>query len=219
MALFAGARFSGQSVARIQALRLSSVFALVLVAGLAPRLARADEARASGPTGDAPKADGSSASARPTRPPLTASLAWARAEGAEECIAAPTLAKEIEARLKREVFVSPATAEVTVEGSVAPLAAPQRGYRASFRVLDRTGAVLGSRQVETHEASCRTLDERAILIASILIDDAEHVRAAEGPPAPVGPLDAAADLGPGEATGRGAARAAPRRRARTRSWS
>ena len=113
---------------------------------------------------------------------LTASLAWARADGAEDCIAAPQLAKDIEARVGREVFVSPAVAEVTVEGSVAALPAPKKGFRASFRVLDKTGAVLGSRQVESHEASCRSLDERAALIASILIDDAERVRHAESPP-------------------------------------
>jgi hypothetical protein len=78
-------------------------------------------------------------------------------------------------------------AEVTVEGSVAALPSPQKGFRASFRVLDKTGAVLGSRQVESREASCRTLDDRAALIASILIDDAERVRHAEAPPQPPPP--------------------------------
>ncbi len=149
---------------------------LVLVLLFAPRvvLAQAPAAKGAGPS-------------------LTASLAWARADGAEECIAAPQLAKDIEARLGREVFVSPAVAEVTVEGSVAALVPPQKGFRASFRVLDKSGAVLGSRQVESHEASCRALDDRASLIASILIDDAERVRHPEPPPlappsAPIPPV-------------------------------
>ena len=107
---------------------------------------------------------------------VSASLAWARADGAESCISAPELARAIEARLGYAVFGSPATAEVTLEGSVAP-SSPAPGFRASFRVLDAKGAVTGSRQVEIHEAGCRALDDRAALIASLLVDDAAQAQA------------------------------------------
>jgi hypothetical protein len=115
---------------------------------------------------------------------VSASLAWARADGAESCIAAPELARAIESRLGYSVFGSPASADVTVEGSVAPLG-KGAGFRASFRVLDAKGEVLGSRQVETHEASCRSMDERAALVGSILVDDVEQAKKrVEPPPAP-----------------------------------
>jgi len=75
---------------------------------------------------------------------------------------------------------------VTLEGSIAPLGT---GYRASFRILDKDGAVVGSRQVEGHEASCRSLDDRAVLVASILVDDAarEKKRVSPPPPPPLPP--------------------------------
>lgn len=115
---------------------------------------------------------------------VSASLAWARADGAEACIAAPELARAIEGRLGYAVFGSPASADVTVEGSVAPLG-KGAGFRASFRVLDAKGEVLGSRQVETHEASCRSMDERAALVGSILVDDVEQAKKrAEPSPSP-----------------------------------
>ncbi len=118
---------------------------------------------------------------------VSASLAWARADGAEACIAAPELARAIESRLGYAVFGSPASADVTVEGSVAPLG-KGAGFRASFRVLDAKGEVLGSRQVEIHEASCRSMDERAALVGSILVDDVEQAKKRVEPsPAPTTP--------------------------------
>lgn len=125
----------------------------------------------------------SSSSAFAQEKHVSASLAWARADGAESCIAAPELARAIESRLGYSVFGSPASADVTVEGSVAPLG-KGAGFRASFRVLDAKGEVLGSRQVETHEASCRSMDERAALVGSILVDDVEQAKKRAEPPLP-----------------------------------
>lgn len=155
--------------------------------------------------------------------PIRASLAWARADGAESCIAAPELARAIEARLGYAVFGSPTSADVTLEGSIAP-AAPGPGYRASFRVLDAKGAVLGERKVEGADPSCRALDDRAVLVASILVDDAarEKKLAASAPatvsasataPLPSGSASAAPSVVPSSAPVAPSASATPPREA------
>jgi hypothetical protein len=109
----------------------------------------------------------------------TSSLAWVRLDGADGCIAAPTLARAVEERLRRKVFVSAADADITVEGSIGR--AQPSGYRASIKVTGRDGAVLGTREVETRSNKCDAIDEKLALIVSVLIDpDADQ----NAPPPP-----------------------------------
>src|SRR5512141_850146 len=77
----------------------------------------------------------------------TSSLAWVRLEGAESCVAGSTLARSVEERLRRKVFVSASDADISVEGSIGP--SPKSGFRAVLRVTARDGTILGTREVET----------------------------------------------------------------------
>jgi hypothetical protein len=88
------------------------------------------------------------------------------------------------------VFVPPADAEISVEGTIA-YRADTRRFKATFRVADHDGAVLGVRDVEETVASCDKLDERLAFVLSILIDP----EAALGAPAPM-PVAAAAEPAP-----------------------
>ncbi len=98
----------------------------------------------------------------------TSSLAWVRLEGAESCTAGSALARSVEERLKRKVFVSASDADISVEGSIGP--APKSGFRAVLRVTARDGSILGTRDVETRQAQCDAIDEKLSLIVSVLID-------------------------------------------------
>ncbi len=112
----------------------------------------------------------------------TSSLAWVRLEGAETCIGANALARAVEERLGRAVFVSASQADLTVEGAIGP--ATTSGFRASIRVSDHDGVVIGSREVETLESSCNALDGKLALVVSLLIDpDGAPAPAPVAPPA------------------------------------
>src|SRR3954449_1410826 len=77
----------------------------------------------------------------------TSSLAWVRLDGAESCIAGSALARSVEERLRRKVFVSASDADISVEGSIGPAA--KGGFRAVLRVTAKDGTILGTREVET----------------------------------------------------------------------
>jgi hypothetical protein len=113
----------------------------------------------------------SSASADPAG--RTSSFSWVRLEGAESCIGTQELARAVEARLARKVFVSAAEADVSVEGHVSPSAAPAR-WRAVITIRDARGELLGTREIDSAEAECSALDEPLAFVVSVLIDpDAE----------------------------------------------
>ncbi|HSO39071.1 MAG TPA: hypothetical protein VLT33_41375, partial [Labilithrix sp.] len=114
----------------------------------------------------------------------TSSLAWVRLEGAESCIAGSALARSVEERLRRKVFVSASDADISVEGSIGP--APKSGFRAVLRVTARDGTVLGTRDVETRSTHCDAIDEKLSLIVSVLIDP-DGGAAEEPAPAPLAP--------------------------------
>src|SRR5207244_12316805 len=87
----------------------------------------------------------------------TSALSWVRQPGTEECMGAPALAAAVEVRLRRRVFVPPTDAEVSVEGTIALV---KKGtYKATFRVADRQGKVLGTRDFEKNAPSCSALDD------------------------------------------------------------
>jgi uncharacterized protein YbjT (DUF2867 family) len=75
--------------------------------------------------------------------PRTSSLSWERLPGAESCIATQDLARAVERRLRREVFVSAARADISVEGRVERTSASS-GWRALVETRSPTGALLGT---------------------------------------------------------------------------
>lgn len=97
----------------------------------------------------------------------TYALSWSRSDGARECITAGALAKAVEARLGRSVFVSPAAAEFTLEARIE--GAPSR-WSASITVQDREGHRIGQRELTSAESDCRALDPSLSLMLALAID-------------------------------------------------
>src|SRR5205085_2531060 len=116
----------------------------------------------------------------------TSSLAWVRAEGADGCIGGRDLADAVERILGRRVFVSASAAEVAVEGHVDRAAS---GWKATLRISGDHGAVLGSRELESHTPDCREMDRALAFVIAVMIDP----DAADRPPSPI-PAPAPTDL-------------------------
>ncbi len=102
--------------------------------------------------------------------PRSSSLSWVRLDGAESCLAAPDLARAVEARLGRTVFVTPATADLAVEGRVEPLGAGAVGWRAVLKLTDAAGKPLGDRTVESHAAACDELGRTVAVTLALMIE-------------------------------------------------
>ena len=123
--------------------------------------------------------------------PRTGSLAWIRGEGAASCATSRELARGIEARIGRSVFVSPTNAELVIEGHIDH---KSTGFKVHFEALDAAGQSLGVRDIESDDDNCAAFTESITLVASLLIDPEAVLRtqAAEAPapqpsppPAPV----------------------------------
>ena len=115
----------------------------------------------------------------------TSSLSWVRLAGSESCIAAAELGTRVEAHLGRTVFSSPSTANVSIEGHVE-----RRGKRfvAMLGGSGRDGTPIGTRQLDSEGADCRSLDVALILVIALMIDpDAVAAAAATAPAAPTPP--------------------------------
>lgn len=134
----------------------SSPLALALVALASCAVALAAPARtARAATPDDPK----------TR---TSSLSWVRLPGAESCVATQTLARAVEERLGRAVFVSAAQADVSVEGRIEP--ARKGGWRAVVTLRDAKGALLGTREIARADKGCEAMNEPLALVIAVMID-------------------------------------------------
>jgi hypothetical protein len=119
--------------------------------------------------------------------PRTSSLSWTRLPGAEQCIPTKALASAVEHRLGRAVFVSAAQGDVSVEGRVQP--DPQSGrFSALLTVTSADGNILGTRELRSEAASCRSLDDELALVIALLIDPEAALR----PPPPASQPAAAA---------------------------
>lgn len=122
--------------------------------------------------------------------PRTSSLSWVRTPGAEGCISTPALARSVEERLRRPVFVSAAAADVSVEGLVQP-SEGSGGWSVTLTLRDASGAQLGTRDLQRDGEDCRALDASLSLVIAVMIDPdarpeqapAETEPAASAPPA------------------------------------
>lgn len=121
----------------------------------------------------------------------TSSLSWLRLPGSERCMGSLSLARAVERRLGRPVFVAPSRATLAVEGRVEPrTTALDSGYKATISVTRLDGSIVGTRVIETRDATCSELDEGVALVIALLIDP--DAGAADDPkrserPAPAAP--------------------------------
>ena len=100
----------------------------------------------------------------------TSSLSWVRLDGAESCIAGAELARSVEARLGRTVFVATSRAVVAVEGRAEHLSEGTPRWRAVLRMTDTHGALIGDRVVESPAATCDELGRIAVVAIALMID-------------------------------------------------
>jgi hypothetical protein len=117
----------------------------------------------------------------------TSSLSWLRMPGAEACIATQPLARAVEERIGREVFVSAAQADLSVEGRIEKR--PDGGFRAIITMRDPAGSLLGTRELERPDASCDAMSEPLALVIAVMIDPDAAMRPKDAvpPPGPPGP--------------------------------
>lgn len=114
----------------------------------------------------------------------TSSLSWVRMPGADSCVATQDLARDVEARLGRAVFVSAAQADVSVEGHIEPNRGGA-GFHATVSLRDAKGALLGTRDLSKKEASCDEMRAPLALVIAVMIDpDAALKPKPEPPPLP-----------------------------------
>jgi hypothetical protein len=118
----------------------------------------------------------------------TSSLSWVRMPGAEPCVATQALARAVEERLGRTVFVSAAQADVSVEGRIDKLP-DARGWSAHLVLRDGRGETLGTRDLAREEPSCEAMTEPLALVIAVMIDPDAAMRPT--PPADPPPVPAA----------------------------
>lgn len=113
----------------------------------------------------------------------TSSLSWLRMPGADGCIATQALARAVEDRLGRTVFVSAAQADLSVEGRIEKKGAS--GWHAVITMRDGSGAPLGTRELDRDGATCDVMNEPLALILAVMIDPDAAMRPKTKPEPPV----------------------------------
>jgi hypothetical protein len=111
--------------------------------------------------------------------------------GADACVSTQDLARQVESRLGRAVFVSASLADVSVEGHIEPSpdGLAHRGFRAVITLRDAKGALLGTRELARPEASCDGMREPLALVIAVMIDpDAALAPKPTQPPSAPAPL-------------------------------
>ena len=113
----------------------------------------------------------------------TSSLSWLRMPGADACIATQALARNVEERLGRHVFVSAAEADVSVEGRVEKRKGAA-GWHAVITIRDSKGVLLGTRELDRPDAPCDGMNDPLALVIAVMIDPDTNLTST---PAPLGP--------------------------------
>jgi len=97
-------------------------------------------------------------------------LNWMRLPGAESCIDAGRLARNVEQHLGRSVFASPAVATRSIEAWVEPA---RPGWHVGLRASNADGDTLGQRDLTSPEASCSSLDRAIVIAVGLLAQEAQ----------------------------------------------
>ncbi len=126
---------------------------------------------------------------------LTQAAPWGLSWRAPDaCIQPAELVQRVEERLGREVFGP--DPDLRIDGVMRELDSEPR-WRATLTLVDRKGAVKGSRGVTSSDASCRAMDASLALVIAVMIDPMAAMReeppvAQPEPPAPAPPAPAPA---------------------------
>jgi hypothetical protein len=118
----------------------------------------------------------------------TSSLSWVELPGAESCGGAPAVARAVEQRVGRHAIVSPAQADLSIEGVVERIGKASDGggtsdssaialWQAVVTVRDTTGAELGRREFRSTSPDCAELRDSVTLAISLMIDPDAELRA------------------------------------------
>jgi hypothetical protein len=98
--------------------------------------------------------------------PAGYALHWVRAKGAERCIDPKALAERVET-LTGPVFSTPAQAEISLEGEIAPAG---RGFRVRLVSTRADGVQRGERILSTNSPDCHQLDAAVAFVIALTID-------------------------------------------------
>src|SRR5207249_5003 len=100
------------------------------------------------------------------------------------------LARSVEERLGRHVFVSAAEADVSVEGRIEKRAAhATSAWHAVITIRDSKGALLGTRELDRTDPSCASMNEPLALVIAVMIDPEAKLSST---PTPIPPAPAPA---------------------------
>jgi hypothetical protein len=105
--------------------------------------------------------------AQPEPAPALLALDYERAAGAAHCLAPAALARAVEQRLGRKVFVPQARAKLQAHVRAERLA---HGFRIDVELFDGAGRSLGKRQLRTGARHCSALDDSLALVVSLAVD-------------------------------------------------
>lgn len=127
--------------------------------------------------------------------PATVQLDYERERAAASCVSAEQLARDVEARLGRRVFVAAGEAELVARLRARRVAGR---FRIELELSDREGQSLGRRELSTRAAHCSALDDSLALVLALAADmPREPSRAAVAPDAPAAPEASPAVAPPG----------------------
>lgn len=118
----------------------------------------------------------------------TSTLSWTRLTGAEACPTLPEMATQMDALTGRSVISSSSEADLVIEAYVEALPVTSESrFRATVHVATREGEVLGERVIETSDATCEALRERASIAMVLMIDPDADLSGTHEAPVEVAP--------------------------------
>jgi hypothetical protein len=112
--------------------------------------------------------------------PTLVHLDYQRESSAPSCVSAPQLARDVEARLGRRVFVAPGAAELTARVRARRVA---RRFVIELELFERDGRSLGRRELSTRAAHCSALDDSLALVLALAADMPRQPPLSESAPA------------------------------------
>ena len=123
------------------------------------------------PSSPAPADEGATSAVASEPPPrfderTHFSLSWVRMPGAEDCVSAKQLSRDVESRLRRPALGAPSETDVAIEGFIEKTDAGT--FHAVVTIGDSRGKLLGKRELEG--AVCRDMDAALALAVALMID-------------------------------------------------